>query len=105
MKHCVVDLYLWASRFFVEPTYGELDIFVTVGSLVYVDQSLVVFRSKNWVLEDAYCYIDCFRALPGPKNYLPAATSPRCDESLQVFQTAGDAFQEKPSKSCNDLYT
>ncbi|KAH3739567.1 hypothetical protein DPMN_111724 [Dreissena polymorpha] len=66
---------------------------------------LVVFRSKNWVLEDAYCYIDCFRALPGPKNYLPAATSPRCDESLQVFQTAGDAFQEKPSESCNDLYT
>ncbi|KAH3883841.1 hypothetical protein DPMN_007809 [Dreissena polymorpha] len=37
----------------------------------------------NRVLEDAYCYIDCFRALPGPKNYLPAATSPRCDESLQ----------------------
>ncbi|KAH3772095.1 hypothetical protein DPMN_173430 [Dreissena polymorpha] len=35
------------------------------------------------VLEDAYCYIDGFRALPGPKNYLPAATSPRCDESLQ----------------------
>ncbi|KAH3831970.1 hypothetical protein DPMN_105244 [Dreissena polymorpha] len=59
----------------------------------------------NRVLEDAYCYIDCFRALPGPKNYLPAATSPRCDESLQVFQTAGDAFQEKPSESCNDLYT
>ncbi len=40
MKHCVVDLYLWASRFFVEPTYGELDIFVTVGGLVYVDQSV-----------------------------------------------------------------
>ncbi|KAH3712022.1 hypothetical protein DPMN_071699 [Dreissena polymorpha] len=39
MKHCVVDLYPWASRFFVEPTYGELDIFVTVGGLVYVDQS------------------------------------------------------------------
>ncbi|KAH3772094.1 hypothetical protein DPMN_173429 [Dreissena polymorpha] len=51
-KHCVVDLYLWASRFFVEPTYGELDIFVTIGGFVYVVRvrlvwSLVVFRSKN----------------------------------------------------------
>ncbi|KAH3739568.1 hypothetical protein DPMN_046222 [Dreissena polymorpha] len=31
----------------------------------------------NRVLEDAYCYIDCFRALPGPKNYLPAADLPK----------------------------